>query len=268
MVSLIRLFEPDNIDNWAEKTIEERQELKCRIIIDGIDILNIGLFDLRSRLAIIPQSCVLFSGTLRFNLDPFHHFTDEEVWDALKKVYLYDYIKGTADWKWEQKQFNSANKSSPDKHRNDKTKSQMMGRGTLGNNYIFLDDKKNPAKKLNKLNIFCFILLLDEATSSVDSEMDALIQKSIRTHFQDCTVLTIAHRLNTILDYDRIMVLSQGQIVEFDTPQALVNMHNGVFKKLLHICNSNGIIAKYIFKAKKRDIQRNFNKKNTNMIIN
>lgn len=192
-LALFRLVEPE-----AESEIE----------IDGIDCLRLGLRDLRSSLAIIPQEAVLFSGTVRFNLDPFYEYSDEEIWDILVKCELYDFIR-----------------SKPEK--------LLFMVAEDGNNF------SNGQKQLlcigRALLKKCRILVLDEATSAIDKYTDSLIQKLIRHDFENVTVLCIAHRLETILDYDRILVLEDGKVVEFDSPEVLLQNENGIF---YHMINS------------------------------
>uniref|UniRef100_A0A6Q2YIH7 ATP-binding cassette, sub-family C (CFTR/MRP), member 2 n=1 Tax=Esox lucius TaxID=8010 RepID=A0A6Q2YIH7_ESOLU len=167
-----------------------------RILIDGIDIASLGLHDLRSRLTIIPQDPVLFSGTLRMNLDPFETFSDEEIWGVLELSHLKDYVGGLQE----------------------------------GLNHEVSEGGENLS--VGQRQLLCLarallrksrILILDEATAAVDLETDDLIQTTIRQEFAHCTVLTIAHRLHSILDSNRVMVLDAGKIVEFDSPSTLFN---------------------------------------------
>ena len=171
------------------------------IVIDDIDITQIGLFDLRSRLSIIPQMPQLFVGTVRYNLDPFNEHTDDELWKVLKMVKLKSEI-AKLDGKLEAVvEENGSNFSVGQRQL------LSMARCLLRNTHV---------------------LLLDEATAAVDVETDALLQSMIRKNFRDKTVLTIAHRLNTIMDSDRIMVLDAGKIMEFDTPANLLSKKGGV----------------------------------------
>ena len=229
MVALYRLFEP---------------EASSEILIDGVNIMHLGLFDLRSNLAIIPQAPVLFSGTLRFNLDPFSKYTDAAVWDALKRVKLFDYIDNIQASKAKKHSIlkiegtddiDEKVQTSPSPDGTESTKSDE----NVGLQYKVAENGSNFSQGQKQL--ICIarallrkpkILLLDEATSSVDTEMDAFIQQSIKNNFSKCTVLTIAHRLDTIIDSDRIMVLDAGKVVEFDAPQKLLDMEEGVFAKL------------------------------------
>ncbi|KJH41335.1 ABC transporter, ATP-binding protein [Dictyocaulus viviparus] len=166
-----------------------------RIIIDGIDIADIGLHDLRNHLTIIPQDPILFSGTLRFNLDPFRRYSDVEIWNALEMANL--------------KAFASAQAA------------KLEHEITEGGGNISVGQRQLVCLAralLRKTRV----LVLDEATAAIDMNTDVLIQRTIRKEFSDSTVLTIAHRLNTIMDYDRIIVLNEGRICEFDTPTNLL----------------------------------------------
>ncbi|NWI58575.1 MRP3 protein, partial [Calyptomena viridis] len=171
------------------------EAVKGEIKIDGVKISEIGLHDLRSRLTIIPQDPVLFSGTLRMNLDPFNKYSDEEVWKALELSHL--------------KRFVSSQPSMLDYECSEGGENLSVGQRQL----VCL-----ARALLRKTRI----LVLDEATAAIDLETDDLIQMTIRTQFEDCTVLTIAHRLNTIMDYTRVLVLDNGTVAEFDTPANLI----------------------------------------------
>ncbi|KAM8876677.1 ATP-binding cassette sub-family C member 3 isoform 2-T2 [Synchiropus picturatus] len=171
------------------------------ISIDDVKIAEIGLHDLRSKLTIIPQEPVLFSGTLRMNLDPFGKYTDEEVWKALQHSHLHKYVS------------------------NQPAKLELEC--SEGGDNLSVGQKQLVCLAralLRKTRI----LILDEATAAIDLETDDLIQSTIRTQFEDCTVFTIAHRLNTIMDYTRVLVLDKGQIAEFDTPSNLI-AQKGIF---------------------------------------
>lgn len=166
-----------------------------RIIIDGIDIQTIGLNDLRRSISIIPQDPILFSGTVRRNLDPFNEYTDQEIWSALEAVSLKNVVLD-------------------------------LDGGLEG---IVAESGQNFS--VGQRQLICLarailrrnrILVLDEATANVDPETDLFIQKTIRELFKDCTVMTIAHRLNTIMDSDRVLVLEAGQVCEFDEPHILL----------------------------------------------
>ncbi|XP_051968145.1 ATP-binding cassette sub-family C member 3-like isoform X2 [Xyrauchen texanus] len=171
------------------------------IIIDDVKIAEIGLHDLRSKLTIIPQEPVLFSGTLRMNLDPFDKYSDDELWKALELSHLKKFVSNQA--------------------------AKLNLECSEGGENLSVGQRQLVCLAralLRKTRI----LILDEATAAVDLETDDLIQSTIRTQFEDCTVFTIAHRLNTIMDYTRVLVLDKGQIAEFDTPGNLI-AQKGIF---------------------------------------
>ncbi|ELT99905.1 hypothetical protein CAPTEDRAFT_158862 [Capitella teleta] len=175
------------------------------IIIDDINIGHLGLTQLRSRLTIIPQDPVLFSGTLRLNLDPFSIFTDEEIWNSLSQAHLRGFVDSLP-----------AGLSA----------AIAEGGGNLSVGQRQLVCLARALLRRTK------ILVLDEATAAIDLETDELIQSTIRTEFKDCTVITIAHRLNTIMDYDKIIILDQGQIVEHDSPENLLQNPSSLFYRM------------------------------------
>ncbi|TBU24051.1 ABC transporter [Dichomitus squalens] len=213
------------------------------IIIDGVDISKIGLNDLRNGLAIIPQDPLLFSGTLRSNLDPFGAHDDARLWDALRRAYLVEDVKnhsidhsGNAD---ESKEGDGShtpvNRFSLDSPIEDEGSNLSIGQRSL----------VSLARALVKDSK---ILILDEATASVDYETDRKIQDTIASEFADRTILCIAHRLRTIIGYDRICVLDAGQIAEYDTPANLYNMPGGIFRSM---CDRSSISFSDIKAAEK-----------------
>lgn len=173
-----------------------------RILIDDRDISTIGLHDLRGRLAIIPQDPVLFSGSVRFNLDPFDQYSDDQLWTSIKRVHL-------------QRAVSSLDAAVEEKGCN------------------FSVGERQLLCIARALLQRCKIILMDEATASIDSETDRKIQLSIREEFRDCTCLTVAHRLNTIMDTDRILVLDKGKVAEYGPPNELLGRNNGLFKSLV-----------------------------------
>uniref|UniRef100_A0A336M188 CSON010264 protein n=1 Tax=Culicoides sonorensis TaxID=179676 RepID=A0A336M188_CULSO len=174
--------------------------------IDGIDTQKLGLKDLRSSISIIPQDPILFSGTLRSNLDPFEEKTDLEIWSALEQVELKEEVKSLT--------------GGLESKMNDGGSNFSMGQRQL----ICL------ARALLRNNK---ILILDEATANVDPETDKFIQATIRNKFGHCTVLTIAHRLHTICDCDKVLVMDEGKVVEYDEPHVLMQQSNGMLRKLV-----------------------------------
>ncbi|KXS10818.1 hypothetical protein M427DRAFT_61533 [Gonapodya prolifera JEL478] len=193
LMSLFRLVEPTS----------------GSIDIDGVNVLEIGLQDLRDRLAIIPQDPVLFSGTFRYNLDPFEKYPDNEIWSVLAHCGdLRDVVEAHPD------------------------KLEMLV-SENGENF-----------SVGQRQLICLaraalrrsrVVVLDEATASVDLATDAFIQKSLRSSdvFEQSTIVTIAHRIQTIIDYDMIVVMSQGKVVEVGTPAELVDVEGGWFAKLV-----------------------------------
>ncbi|PIA25107.1 hypothetical protein AQUCO_12500017v1 [Aquilegia coerulea] len=181
-----------------------------RILIDGCNISELGLVDLRKVLGIIPQSPVLFSGTVRFNLDPFNEHNDADLWEALERAHLKDVIR--------------RNSLGLDAEVSEAGENFSVGqRQLLSLSRALLRRSK--------------ILVLDEATAAVDVRTDALIQKTIREEFKSCTMLIIAHRLNTIIDCDRVLLLDAGQVLEYDTPEDLLSNEMSSFSKMV---NSTG----------------------------
>ena len=176
-----------------------------RIEIDGIDIATIPVHTLRSKLCIIPQDPVMFTETLRRNVDPFDHHTDEEIIAALESVQLKEMLHLLPDG--------------------------LQSEITEGGENLSVGQRQ----------LICFarallkkpkIIVLDEATAAIDNQTDSMIQEMIHERFKDCTVLTIAHRLHTIIDSDRIFVMDQGRVAEADTPAKLKLKDSGIFKQL------------------------------------
>ncbi|XP_075236424.1 ATP-binding cassette sub-family C member 4-like [Lycorma delicatula] len=179
--------------------------IEGQILIDGVDTKTLTLECLRSHISIIPQDPVLYSGTMRRNLDPFEEYPDYILWKALEEVELRESLKdefglqtrvmdGGSNFSLGQRQL------------------VCLARAIVRNNKV---------------------LVMDEATANVDPQTDALIQKTIRDKFSDCTVLTIAHRLNTVMDSDKVLVMDAGKAVEFDHPYNLLKDSDGYFFKLV-----------------------------------
>ncbi|XP_015416781.1 PREDICTED: multidrug resistance-associated protein 1 [Myotis davidii] len=178
-----------------------KESSEGEIIIDNVNIAKIGLHDLRFKITIIPQDPILFSGSLRMNLDPFSQYSDEEVWTSLELAHLKNFVSALPD--------------------------KLNHECTEGGENLSVGQRQLVCLAralLRKTKI----LVLDEATAAVDLETDDLIQSTIRTQFEDCTVLTIAHRLNTIMDYTRVIVLDKGEIRECGAPSDLLQQR-GLF---------------------------------------
>lgn len=196
------------------------------IIIDGIDISKIGLSDLRRNLAIIPQDAQAFEGTIRANLDPFNQHTDEEIWKVLELSHLRPHIEKIARATDNETQYEN------------NTRDLLRTRISENGNNLSVGQKQLLCLSRALLNK-SKILVLDEATAAVDMETDKIIQKTIRTAFKDRTILTIAHRIDTVLDSDKIMVLDKGELKEFDSPSNLLANSSTIFYSL---CEKGGYL--------------------------
>lgn len=185
---------------------ESPMELSGKIVIDGIDISTLGLHHLRSHISIIPQDPILFSGTIRSNLDPFDSYSDDQIWKALELSNLKQAVKAM--------------------------EGALYAAVTEGGSNLSLGQRQllclsRALLKQNK------ILVCDEATANVDKTTDELIQQTIKDKFKEYTVITIAHRLNTIIEMDRILVLEAGQVVEFASPYELLMRRDSYFASMV-----------------------------------
>ncbi|KAF1745727.1 hypothetical protein GCK72_022174 [Caenorhabditis remanei] len=180
------------------------------IEIDGTNIADLQLEQLRSRLTIVPQDPVLFSGTMRMNLDPFDAFSDDQIWEALGNAHLESFVKSLQEGL----------------HHNISEGGENL---SVGQRQLICLARA----LLRKTKV----LVLDEAAAAVDVETDSLLQKTIREQFKECTVLTIAHRLNTVMDSDRLLVLDKGRVAEFDTPKKLLSNPDGIFYSMAKDAN-------------------------------
>ncbi|KAK9663650.1 hypothetical protein RND81_O265100 [Saponaria officinalis] len=177
-----------------------------RIVVDGVDICTIGLHDLRSRFGIIPQDPTLFNGTVRFNLDPLCQHNDDELWEVLGKCQLKEAVQ-------EKEQ---------------------------GIDSKVVEDGSNWS--MGQRQLFCLgrallrrsrVLVLDEATASIDNATDLILQKTIRTEFADCTVITVAHRIPTVMDCTKVLAISDGKLMEYDEPMKLMKTEGSLFGQLV-----------------------------------
>ena len=167
------------------------------ITIDGVDIGSVDRLTLRSRLSIIPQDPILFEGTIRSNLDPFARYTDDEVWDVLEQVHLKDHVRAAP---------------------------AQLGMPVTENGTNFSQGQRQLLAMGRALLKRARVVVLDEATSAADSQTDAAVQAALRQSMANCTLLIIAHRLDTIADCDRVLGLERGVVVEYGRPAALLGL--------------------------------------------
>ncbi|GAA5889236.1 hypothetical protein JCM5296_005842 [Sporobolomyces johnsonii] len=188
-----------------------------RIVVDGLDITKVCLDDLRKRITYLPQDPALFAGTLKDNLDPFSEHSDEACLDALRRVGLV-----------------GARAANPSELTAESSESATIDLDTTvaagGGN--FSAGQRQLIAMARALLRDSRIVILDESTAALDAALDAQLQRVVRDEFRDAAILTIAHRLRTIRDHDRVMVLSAGRIVELDTPDALLAKEEGVFRRM------------------------------------
>ncbi|URE12441.1 ABC transporter C family member [Musa troglodytarum] len=177
-----------------------------KIIIDDVDIVTIGLHDLRSRFAVIPQDPTLFHGSVRYNLDPLSQYTDQQIWEVLDKCQLREVVQ--------EKEH--------------------------GLDSLVVEDGSNWS--MGQRQLFCLgrallrrsrILVLDEATASIDNATDAILQKTIRREFADCTVITVAHRILTVMDCTMVLAISEGKVAEYDCPLKLMKTKGSLLGELV-----------------------------------
>lgn len=221
MVALLRLVELDS----------------GSIKIDGVDISEVGLRTLRTKIAVIPQDPSLFSGSVRSNLDPFDEYDDDRLYEVLEKVGLYSSMT---------KNYSSSNL---------KNSSNSLTSIFSGESSSHVGGRAQPIKSLSEavmeggtnysvgqrqLMVIARamlsgaqVVIMDEATASVDGETDAKIQKVFREEFKNATCITVAHRLNTIMDSDLVLVMDDGRAAEFDRPSTLLSREGGMFKALV-----------------------------------
>jgi ATP-binding cassette subfamily C (CFTR/MRP) protein 1 len=209
LLTLLRLVEPSL--SSEEDGNENNNAYLPPISIDGVDTLRIGLKELRSNLGIIPQMPVLFSGTIKTNIDPFDEYGDDQIWKALEQCGMKEAVENMPGML-------SASVSEYGENMSAGMRQLLvLGRVLLKQ---------------------CRILLLDEATSNVDQETDSEIQRTIRQAFPGCTVLTIAHRIDTIMDSDKILVMKDGIAEEFASPQELLANKDSTFSEIVRSAKS------------------------------
>ncbi|KNC96889.1 uncharacterized protein SPPG_07717 [Spizellomyces punctatus DAOM BR117] len=276
-----------------------------RILVDDIDISQIGLQDLRSRLTIIPQDPILFTGTVRSNLDPFSEHTDLQLWTALRRAHLLDSHATAVSIPGRDAAGVSCDGSSlttnlvqdrtgslvPSRHQSLTPTPTLSRRASVNSlasetrttrrrssntslasyrsaNILTLDTivsegGQNFSQGQRQLLCLarallrsCKVIVLDEATASVDHETDARIQETIRTEFRGATLLCVAHRLRTVADYDKILVLSQGTVAEFGSPYELMTKPPGPDAVFRGMCEETGEYPILVEMAKRADKDR------------
>ncbi|KAJ2522195.1 hypothetical protein GGI11_001797 [Coemansia sp. RSA 2049] len=202
---------------------------KGRIVLDGVDISKIGLEELRSNVTSIPQDPVLFNGTIRFNLDPFDEHPDELLWDALRRTHL----------------VREGNSQTDDENSGDSPAHERMVGIFTSLDAEIKEHGHNISAGQRQLVALARalvrrsrLIVMDEATASVDFDTDNRIQQTIRgPEFANSTLFCIAHRLRTIIDYDKVLVLDNGRVAEYDTPYNLLQNERGIFTSL---CKKSG----------------------------
>nr|ODN96123.1 ATP-binding cassette transporter [Cryptococcus depauperatus CBS 7855] len=239
------------------------------IWLDGIDITSIGVDDLRSRITYIPQDAVLFSGTIRENLDPFNEHTDAELYDALSRVNLGPqdntpvasrapsrvasnrHLDATMAEDAAQSSAASALGSVASSAGGSRTSITLTSEVSAGGNN-FSQGQRQLVAMARALLRRSNLIIMDEATASVDFATDEAIQAAIRSEFKESTLLTIAHRLSSVVDYDRLLVLADGCIAEFDTPINLLRRNSSLFKTL---CEKSGKYKELYKMAEKKEAE-------------
>mmetsp|Transcript_30456 Transcript_30456/g.39250 ORF Transcript_30456/g.39250 Transcript_30456/m.39250 type:complete len:224 (+) Transcript_30456:707-1378(+) len=185
-----------------------------QVLIDGVDTTTMPLHDLREAISVIPQEPHLFSGTIRFNLDPYWRYYDEDIWSALEETKLKPFV------------LESGGLETP--------VSEGGGNWSTGQRQLLSIARALLHKRK--------IVLLDEATASVDFENDQAIQRMLRTSpaFKQATLIVIAHRIDTIIDSDLVLVLDNGKLVEEGPPKDLMELNNGIFATMVAASRRKG----------------------------
>ncbi|KAG0309742.1 hypothetical protein BGZ98_008878 [Dissophora globulifera] len=248
------------------------------IKIDGIDICKIGLQDLRSNLTIIPQDPILFKGTLRSNLDPFGEREDFELWEALRRSHLIPDTKSASVAASKRNSLevtsaetggsSSANSKSPAESVKDGSKKDdaaaaateivdpskiSLDTPVKENGSNFSQGQRQLIALARALVRQSKIIVMDEATASVDFETDLKIQTTIREEMAESTIITIAHRIRTIADFDRVLVMNAGEIAEFDKPYTLMRQEDSLFRSMCERSSEYDALLAIAEEKEKRD---------------
>jgi ABC-type multidrug transport system fused ATPase/permease subunit len=215
------------------------------IHIDGIDISKIKIQDLRSRLAIIPQDPVLFSGTIRSNLDPFDEREDDELREALRRVHLTTAVAEDD----EPASTSGSGTLTPSRNAQNVNPFDSLASAVSEGGQNLSQGQRQLLCLARAIVARPRMMVLDEATSAVDKATDTLIQRSIRAEFDAATLIVIAHRLSTIADFDKILVLDEGRIVEYDAPKVLFEKRDGVFRGMVESSGERDVLVDVIMNS-------------------
>lgn len=199
------------------------------IKIDGVDIRSVGLKKLRSKIAVIPQDPVLFSGTVRTNLDPFDEYDDSRLFEVLAHVGMYAPMQKVSSKLSLSSQGSNKKTGGGGRTQPIKSLSEEVSEG--GTNFSV--GQRQLLVIARAMLTGASLVIMDEATASVDADTDARIQRVFRSEFKDATCITVAHRLNTIMDSDLVLVMDDGRAAEFDKPSSLLSKEDGIFKSLV-----------------------------------
>ena len=179
-----------------------------KIFLGDVCLSELNLLEARSALSAIPQDPIFLSGTLRDNLDPFEEFSDEHIWSTLEKVHIKALLQRTPDNLYSRV-------------------TERGGNFSVGERQLICLARAMLQQKK--------VIMFDEATANVDYATERLIHETIKKQLEDCTVLTIAHRMTNVMDYDRILVLDRGRLMEFNTPETLIGQKDSMFAQLVHL---------------------------------
>ncbi|KAG8943314.1 hypothetical protein FRC04_002938 [Tulasnella sp. 424] len=213
-LSLLRILEP----------------VEGRIFLDGIDIGTLGLDDLRGNITIVSQDVALFSGTVRSNLDPFNEHSDEECWNVLERCHLVSHSPSRTPA--ESGTHTPESEGGEPAKRERKTVVSSLSQPVSPSGSSLSAGERQLLALARAMLRNAKFTILDEASSAIDLETDDKIQRTIREEMAESLVITIAHRLKTVIDYDRILVLDMGTIAEYDTPEALLAKEGGLFREM------------------------------------
>ncbi|KAF9098829.1 hypothetical protein BGX29_007411 [Mortierella sp. GBA35] len=242
------------------------------ITIDGIDICKIGLQDLRSNLTIIPQDPILFKGTLRSNLDPFGEREDRELWEALRRSHLIPDTRPSSRLPSNRNSLDftaladgsqTNSRAGSLKNSTDGTESETVDPSKITLDTPVKENGSNFSQGQRQLIALARalvrqskIIVMDEATASVDFETDLKIQGTIRQEMANSTILTIAHRIRTIADFDRVLVMNAGEVAEFDKPLTLMNQPDSIFRSMCERSSEFDALLAIAEEKERRDADR------------